>query len=205
MNLITLDEEKKFWLNGHEYIAGVDEAGRGPLAGPVVCASVIFRKNSRHVKEINDSKQLTKKQRENVFSIICDNAVSINICIVDESIIDRINIYQATIFGMTSCIEQSEPRPEVALIDGMKLPPLNNIIMKKIIKGDCKVMSIASASIIAKVTRDNIMNVYHQKYPDYGFNCNSGYPTKLHKEAMLRYGVLSIHRKTYKPVKMLLK
>ena len=205
MNSVTINEEKKYWLKGFKYIAGIDEAGRGPLAGPVVCSSVMFRRNIGQIKDIDDSKKLNKKQREYLFNIICEKAFSISICIVDETIIDKINIFQATVFGMKNCIEQLDPMPEVVLVDGMKLPVSDNIIMKKIIKGDSKVMSIASASIIAKVTRDNIMHFYHKRYPDYGFDKNSGYPTRLHKEAINKYGILGIHRRTFKPVKILLK
>ncbi len=205
MNLVTLNEEKKYWVHGYNYIAGVDESGRGPLAGPVVCSSVIFPKNIYHIKNINDSKKLSKKQREYLFNIICENAAAISICIVDETIIDKINIYQATIFGMKHCIKQLEPEPEVILVDGMEISFPKQIISKKIIKGDSKVMSIAAASIIAKVTRDNIMYFYHQKYPDYGFNRNSGYPTKLHRDAIYKYGIIDIHRKTFNPVKLLVK
>ena len=146
MNEVTLNEEKKYWLEGFEYIAGIDEAGRGPLAGPVVCVSVVYKKNIEFINGVNDSKKLNKKQREQLFNIICEKAFSINICIVDEKIIDKINIYQATIFGMKNCIQMCEFQPQVILIDGMDISFSEGMISKKIIKGDGKVMSIASAS-----------------------------------------------------------
>lgn len=205
MNFVTLNEEKKYWSCGYQFIAGVDEAGRGPLAGPLVCSSVIFNKNITHIKEINDSKKLSKKQREYLFDIIIKKANNISVCIVDEQVIDKINIYQATIFGMKNCIKMLNIQPEIVLVDGMDIKFSDKILSKKIIKGDTRVMSIASASIIAKVIRDNIMTFYHFKSPQYGFNKNSGYPTTFHKEAIKNYGILNIHRRSYKPIKVLLK
>lgn len=204
MKCISLDEEKKYWGSGYRYIAGIDEAGRGPLAGPLVCAAVVFDKDIHFIERIDDSKKLSKTVRETLFYIICRKAISICISIVEENTIDKMNIYQATLFGMKNCIAMMDIRPDVVLIDGMDVPFADNILAKKIIKGDTKVMSIAAASIIAKVTRDDIMTAYHKQYPEYGFNKNYGYPTKFHKEALNQYGLSPIHRKSYKPVRILL-
>lgn len=201
MNSVTIETEKKYWTNNYKYIAGVDEAGRGCLAGPLVCSAVLFKPHTSHIKEINDSKKLTSKQRESLFHMLCEKAYSISITVIDEKIIDKVNIYQATVLGMQYCIELLNPDPEVVLVDGMNIHFSKDIISKKIVKGDNKIMSIAAASIVAKVFRDRIMNNYSLQYPMYGFNNNFGYPTKLHKDTIKKYGVLSIHRKTYKPVK----
>lgn len=204
VNNVTLDAENSYWQQGYDFIAGVDEVGRGPLAGPVVCAGVIFPKNIPFIEGINDSKKLNKLQREIFFFDIIQKAIEVSISIIDENTIDQINIYRASIVGMKYCITNFNTKPNLILVDGVYFshPPYH---IKNIIKGDAQVMSIAAASIIAKVIRDNIMNIYHYKYKQYGFNKNSGYPTKLHIEAIKKYGVLPIHRKSYRPVKLHMK
>ncbi len=205
MNIVSLDEENNYWSRGYKFIAGVDEAGRGPLAGPLVCSSVIFKKNTPLINKINDSKKISKKLREELFPQICSYAQSISISVVEEKIIDKINIYQATIFGMKNCIYMLSHQPDIVLVDGMDIDLNDHIECKKIIKGDSKVMCIAAASIIAKVIRDNIMELYHIKYPGFKFNKNFGYPTKFHIEAINKYGFLNIHRKSFNPVKSMLR
>ncbi|MBN1898094.1 MAG: ribonuclease HII [Spirochaetes bacterium] len=195
--------EESYWKEGYRYIAGVDEAGRGPLAGPVVASSVILPHGFQNSYGINDSKQLTSLQREELFFLILEKAVSVGICIVPEYFIDEINIYHSSLMAMHNSLYVMDPPPDMVLVDGMDLA-CNEYNYKKIIKGDCLSVSIASASIIAKVTRDNIMLAYHYQYPQYGFNQHNGYPTLLHKKALKEFGILSIHRKTYKTVKELL-
>lgn len=197
MNTVNLNEEKSLWENGYNFIAGIDEVGRGPLAGPVVISAVVFPKFTKFIKNINDSKKLTKRQREKYFYIIRTIAKDIAVVIIDEKTIDLINIYQATILGMKCCLDLLNPGPEFVLVDGMSFIH-QNFSIKKIIKGDEKVMSIAAASIIAKVTRDNIMEHYHESYPEYKFNKNVGYPTKYHIEAIKQFGESNIHRKSFK-------
>jgi len=199
---VSTEEEKKFWGQGYKLIAGLDEAGRGPLAGPVVCGGVVLPiyVNLENLKNLNDSKKLSKKQREDLFWKILNIAVDVVVCVVDEKIIDTLNIYQATAFGFKNCVRLFNPKPEIVLIDGMEIN-FKNIISKKIVKGDTKVASIAAASIVAKVFRDNIMEYYHKSFPYYQFNKNYGYPTKYHKEAIKKYGILDIHRRSFSPVK----
>lgn len=187
--------EDKLNLN---FIAGVDEAGRGPIAGPVVAAAVILSKDYNNIL-INDSKKLTDKKRKILFDIINKDAIAIGIGIVDHIEIDRINILEATKKAMTLAINNLTIKPEHVLIDAVKLDL--DINSTSIIKGDQLSISIAAASIIAKVTRDNIMDEYHLMYPNYGFNKHKGYLTKLHKESVEINGPCSIHRKTFAPIK----
>ncbi len=202
MYLISLNEENSFWHKGHNFVAGIDEVGRGPLAGPVVSAAVVFPKHVSLIPKINDSKKITKHLREELFPLILKQAIEVSVSVIDENIIDTINIYQATIASMKFCIELLKQKPEIVLVDGhgFSYPPFQ---IKGIVKGDTKVMSIAAASIIAKVIRDRIMDHYHFHYPQYGFNKNYGYPTKLHIDAIKTYGCLPIHRKSYNPIKRL--
>lgn len=176
-------------------IAGVDEAGRGPLAGPVVAASVIFDKKTFH-PEINDSKKLSEKKRNYLYEWIIEHAISYSIDIVDNSKIDEINILQASLTAMKSCINKLEIKPNLILIDGNKIFQ-HEIKAIPIIKGDAKSFSIAAASIIAKVTRDKIMNELSIEFPFYGWNKNKGYATKKHRQAILIYGETIYHRKTF--------
>ena len=183
---------------GYKYICGVDEAGRGPLAGPVVVAACILP-NNLHIKDLNDSKQLSEKKREELYKIIVEKAVSYNIVFKDEKIIDEINIYEATKQGMIEAINGLKIKAEHALIDAM---PLNELELEhtSIIHGDALSASIAAASILAKVTRDHYMEKMDHKYPNYGFKKHKGYCTKAHVEALEKYGPCEIHRKTFSPV-----
>lgn len=190
--------EKEIWQNGQTYIAGIDEVGRGPLAGPVVSAAVILPKDF-HVLEINDSKQLSEKKRQVLFEKIKAEAISIGVGIIDEQTIDQVNIYQASKLAMVQAVEQLTPQPEHLLIDAMTLPlpmPQENLI-----KGDARSISIAAASIVAKVIRDEMMKDYGLTYPEYDFEHNAGYGTKKHLEGIEKYGITPIHRKTFAPVK----
>ena len=191
--------EKKTIGKGFSIIAGIDEAGRGPLAGPVVSAAVILP-DTFPVAGVDDSKKLTPKQRDISFQVICKKAVSIGIGLVDNIEIDRINILQAALQSMAESVENLETRPDYLLIDGThnistELPQTT------IIKGDSLSISISAASIIAKVVRDRIMVKYHEDYPQFGFFQHKGYPTKAHKEAIKAYGPCSIHRRSFKGVK----
>ncbi|MBW1650520.1 MAG: ribonuclease HII [Deltaproteobacteria bacterium] len=191
--------ENKAYKKGFLKIAGIDEAGRGPLAGPVISAAVILPKTFEN-NDITDSKKLTGKKREVLYNLIYQKAVSIGIGIVDNISIDNINILQASLLSMLIAVKNLNTRPDFLLIDGAH--KINtNICQSPIIKGDSLSISIASASIIAKVTRDRIMEKYHVKYPLYNFDKNKGYPTKKHKEAIAGFGLTPIHRKTFKGVK----
>lgn len=179
-------------------ICGVDEAGRGPLAGPVVAAAVILPEKFE-LFYLNDSKKLSEKKRELLFTQIKEQAVCYGVGIVDEKRIDEINILNATYEAMKTAIEALKISPDVSLNDAVIIPDLpQNIEQVKIIKGDAKSVSIAAASIIAKTVRDKIMKEYAATYPCYGFDRHMGYPTKAHYEAIQKYGVCDIHRKSFK-------
>ena len=195
--------EKKALKKGYSKIAGIDEAGRGPLAGPVVSAAVILP-DSLPVSGINDSKKLTPKNRESLFEEIYQHAVAVGIGIVGPSEIDRINILEASRFAMLLAVENLFPKPDYLLVDGT-FPIASKLPQEPIPKGDTLSISIAAASIIAKVTRDRMMAKYHQEYPQFGFAQNKGYPTKTHKAAIKKYGCCPIHRKSFKGVKEHLK
>lgn len=186
---------------GIKYIAGVDEVGRGPLAGPVVVAAVILPLNLR-IKGINDSKKLSLKKRNELYKIILNEALAVNVSFIDERVIDEINIYEATKKGMLEAISGLKIKPEHVLIDAMPLRELA-IAHTSIIHGDALSASIGAASIIAKVTRDEYMDKMDIKYPNYGFKHHKGYCTKEHLEALEKYGPCEIHRKSFAPVKKL--
>ncbi|MCD7894230.1 MAG: ribonuclease HII [Erysipelotrichaceae bacterium] len=193
-----LEYEQAAYQKGKKYIIGLDEAGRGPMAGPLVVAGVIFPKGYVN-NEINDSKKLSEKKREKLFEIIKQDALSYQIEIISIEDVDNLNVYQASRLGMIQAIEHISIKPDYALSDAM---PLGNIIEHEaIIKGDSKSISIGAASILAKVTRDHIMQEYDKQYPQYGFAKHKGYPTKQHKEALQKYGVTPIHRRSFQPVK----
>ncbi len=194
--------EERLYQQGITYIAGVDEAGRGPLAGPVVAAAVILQKGVK-LKYVNDSKQLTEKQREKALAEIKKHAVSISIAISSVEEIDRINIYRATREAMYSAIEKLSIKPEYVLIDAM--PMELDIPTESIIKGDALSISIAAASIVAKTTRDQYMIEMDKLFPEYEFKKHKGYGTKEHMEKIMTYGPTPIHRKTYEPIKSILK
>ncbi len=193
--------EKKALKNGYHYIAGCDEAGRGPLAGPLVVACV--RLNLNHIIEgLNDSKKLSEKKREALYDLIIDYAEEYSIKIYDAKTVDQLNVYQASKQGMIDAASALK-NLDYLLTDAM---PIRHAKWKveSIIKGDQKSVSIAAASILAKVTRDRIMIDLGRKYQGYGFETHKGYPTKKHLEAIKQKGVLKVHRKTFKPIKGLL-
>ncbi|MEA1967969.1 MAG: ribonuclease HII [Thermodesulfobacteriota bacterium] len=185
--------------NGCKYIAGVDEAGRGPLAGPVVSAAVILPLDFPD-HGITDSKKLSPKKRDQLFYVIMENALAVSTGTASSLEIDEINILQASLKSMERAVSGLDITPDYLLIDGKFLID-SNISQQAIIKGDSKSISVAAASIIAKVTRDSIMEKLHEKYPVYGFNRHKGYPTKAHKESILKYGSCFEHRQSFKGVK----
>jgi ribonuclease HII len=184
-----------FRKNGNTIIAGVDEAGRGPLAGPVVAAAVIFNEHTI-IDGINDSKKLSSKVREELFEEIIHQAISYSYSIVSHSLIDSINILQASLLAMKNSVNSLAIQPELVLIDGNKSFP-SDIQTMTIVKGDTLSQSIAAASIIAKVIRDEFMNELSFSYPGYGWEHNKGYPTKLHIQAVRQFGITPFHRKTF--------
>lgn len=193
--------EKELYDQGYTLIAGVDEAGRGPLAGPVVAAAVILKRGETFTY-VNDSKQLTEKERDLALLEIKEKSLAIGIGISSVEEIDLINIYRASREAMLSAIKQLKIKPDYILTDAM--PMEIDIPMQAIIKGDAKSVSIAAASIVAKTTRDAYMIEMDKLFPHYGFKKHKGYPTKEHLEALKTYGPTPIHRKTYQPVKELL-
>jgi ribonuclease HII len=205
MKYPNFKEEKKLYKKGYKMVAGIDEAGRGPLAGPVIACAITFPQflifNFKFLN-INDSKKLSAKQREEIYEALKDNPdVEWGIGRVSEKVIDKINILNATKLAMKRAVQNLSDRTNSAkadflLIDGnfgIKCP----IPQKSIIKGDQKVFSVAAASIVAKVTRDRLMINYHKKYPEYCFDRHKGYPTKYHKDIIKNHGLCQIHRKTF--------
>lgn len=193
-----LEYENNLYKEGVTLIAGVDEVGRGPLIGPVVACACILPVNFYH-KDIKDSKKLSEKKREEMYKIIKENAISIGLGIVSEKVIDELNIYEATKIAMKEAIKNLNISPEHVLIDAMKLEL--NIPSTSIIKGDAKSESIAAASIIAKVTRDHMLDEMDKEYPMYDLKNNKGYGTKKHLEALQTYGPCKYHRVSYSPVR----
>jgi ribonuclease HII len=192
-------EEEQISAQGYHWMAGVDEAGRGPLAGPVVAAAVIINPGDE-IAGVRDSKLLTPGQREQLYQIITARALSWGVGIVGPRDIEKHNILQATIRAMKEAVLDLDPSPDFLLIDGINPLPLD-MPQQTIKKGDARCPSISAASIVAKVTRDRLMLEYHRVYPLYNFACHKGYPTKEHREAIRRYGCCEIHRKTFKGVK----
>ncbi|MFD1360321.1 ribonuclease HII [Lentibacillus salinarum] len=191
--------EQAHYANGCHYIAGMDEAGRGPLAGPVVAAAVILPRDFK-LLGLNDSKQLNEVTRDEYFAIIKNEALSYGISIIDNQKIDRINIYEATKLAMHDAIYQLDPVPDHILIDAVSLDQLP-CTSEAITKGDQKSISIAAASILAKVTRDHFMKEIDEAYPWYGFKSNMGYGTKQHLDMLTERGISPYHRKTFAPVR----
>lgn len=190
-----LKYENEALEKGYTNICGVDEAGRGPLAGPVCAAAVILPKG--HIIEgVNDSKKLTEKKREKLFDVIIDECVSYSIAFATVEEIEELNILNATMLAMQRAVEGLDVKADYAMIDGNRLPPLN-IPAECIVKGDANSMSIAAASILAKVARDRLCLKYDELYPEYGFAQHKGYGTKLHREMILKYGPCEIHRKSF--------
>ena len=190
--------ERELINQGISLIAGVDEVGRGPLVGPVVTSAVILPLNYK-LEGLTDSKKLTEKKRDMFYDIIMHDAISIGIGIIDAKIIDEVNIYEATKLAMKEAIDKLDVKPEHVLIDAMPLDI--DIPHTSIIKGDAKSLSIAAASVIAKVTRDRMMYELDKKYPMYNYKKNKGYPTKEHIEMINKYGLIDGYRLTYGPVK----
>ncbi len=194
--------EEKLLSAGYTYVAGIDEAGRGPLAGPVVAAAVILKPGAK-LEHVDDSKKLSEKQRERALVEIKENALAIGIGVCSVEEIDKINIYRAAREAMISAIKQLKIKPQFLLIDAM--PIELDIPSESIIKGDQKSVSIAAASIVAKTTRDAYMLEMDKIFPEFGFAKHKGYGTKLHKEMLEQYGYTPIHRKTYEPIKTMIK
>ncbi len=186
--------ERKYASCG--FICGIDEAGRGPLAGPVVAAACILPTDCE-ILYLNDSKKLTEKRREELFVEIQEKAVSFGVGIVSPAVIDEINILQATYEAMRQAVEKLSVRPDVFLNDAVVIPGIDESRQVKIIKGDAKSVSIAAASILAKVTRDHMMEEYDQLYPEYGFAKHKGYGTKAHLDAVREHGMCPIHRRSF--------
>lgn len=190
--------EKECYARGMELIAGVDEVGRGPLAGPVVAAAVILPKACK-IPGLNDSKKIPKSKHKEIYEAVLQNAIAIGIGIKDNHVIDQVNIYEATKLAMMEAIGQLEPQPQHLLIDAMKLDL--PIPQTSIIKGDANSLSIAAASIVAKVTRDQMMEEFDRKYPGYDFAQNAGYGTAKHLAGLDKLGVTPIHRRSFEPIK----
>ena len=190
--------EKECYARGMELIAGVDEVGRGPLAGPVVAAAVILPKGCK-ISGLNDSKKIPKSKHKEIYEAVLQNAIAIGIGVKDNHVIDQVNIYEATKLAMMEAIGQLDPQPQHLLIDAMKLDlPISQT---SIIKGDANSLSIAAASIVAKVTRDQMMEEFDCEYPGYDFAQNAGYGTANHLAGLDKLGVTPIHRRSFEPVK----
>ncbi|MDN5022136.1 MULTISPECIES: ribonuclease HII [unclassified Streptococcus] len=190
--------EKECYARGMELIAGVDEVGRGPLAGPVVAAAVILPKACK-IPGLNDSKKIPKSKHKEIYEAVLQNAIAIGIGVKDNQVIDQVNIYEATKLAMMEAIGQLEPQPQHLLIDAMRLDlPISQT---SIIKGDANSLSIAAASIVAKVTRDQMMEEFDKEYPGYDFAQNAGYGTAKHLAGLDKLGVTPIHRRSFEPVK----
>lgn len=206
--MYDLNEEKKLFKQGYKLIGGIDEVGRGPLAGPVVAACVLmpsgFILEDKRLLGIKDSKKLSEKKREELFDVIMESFPAVGIGLCNHNTIDRINILEASFLAMKKSLGDLRTKPDYILVDGkFKIPNLS-LEQKAIIKGDSLVLLIAAASIIAKVTRDRLMLLASEKYPQYGFAQHKGYGTKFHIEALQTFGPCSLHRKSFKPVKNLL-
>ena len=188
--------EKELYQKGFKNICGIDEAGRGPLAGPVVVAGVIMPQDSM-IEGINDSKKVTEKKREKLYDLILEEAISYSVAIVGQDIIDEMNILNATKQGVTQVVDELDIKPDLILVDALEHINTKGIPYEPIIKGDAKCYNIAAASIIAKVTRDRIMREWDEIYPQYGFINHKGYGTAKHIEAIKQYGLCPIHRKSF--------
>jgi ribonuclease HII len=194
--LPTLEFEEACWLEGIEVIAGVDEAGRGPLAGPVVAAAVILPKGIT-IEGVDDSKKLSEKRREKLYVEISSRALSVGVGIVSHEVIDRVNIYQASILAMRKALEDLGRPFDIVLADGNSFKH-EAWRYQNIVNGDAKSVTIAAASVIAKVTRDRLMREYHVQFPQYGFDRHKGYGTKFHLQAIREHGICPIHRRSFR-------
>jgi len=211
MKYLNFSEEKKLWQRGYKRVAGLDEAGRGPLAGPVAAAAVVIQ-NTRYkilntkLKEVNDSKKLSAKKREKLYKLITKNKnIEWAMGIVSEKVIDKINIKNAAELAMEKAVKNLNCKVDFLIIDGnrVKNSKLKSYNLKLVVGGDGKVFSCAAASILAKVTRDRIMLRYHKKYPQYRFDLHKGYGTKLHTKLLKKHGPCKIHRRSFAPIKTL--
>jgi len=187
--------EERARQRGFRLIAGIDEAGRGPLAGPVVAAAVVLPDRYSH-PEINDSKKLTSRSRELLFEVIRTDALAVGIGVVDSRVIDELNILRATLLAMREAVADLQVVPDCLLVDGNQSVPLE-IPQETIVKGDARSVSIAAASIVAKVSRDRIMEIYHRQFPYYNFFKNKGYGTAEHRQAIREHGFCKIHRRSF--------
>ncbi len=209
MILPDIKLEKKLWNRGITYVAGIDEAGRGPLAGPVCAGTVVINENSLLSPLVRDSKKMSAKQREEAFEFIVGNSLAFGVHMVDSEIIDQVGIQEAVRIAMVGALEQLESmlgnRVQYLIIDGPNVVSIEEYSSEKIKGGDMKHYSISAASILAKVWRDRYMREIAQKYPQYGFEKHVGYGTKMHIEAIKEYGICPIHRKSFSPIKELYK
>jgi len=210
--MLDLNKENSLFASGLRLVAGIDEAGRGPLAGPVVAAVVVLKPEiladaakMEKLKGIKDSKKLTAKKREELFEIIKAECFEVGVGICDHATIDRVNILQATFLAMKMALGNLKIKPDIILVDGKFPIPNLSLRQEAIIDGDALIFCIAAASIIAKVEHDKIIDKYAEQYPQYGFLNHKGYGTKEHLAALIKYGPSPIHRKTFAPVKKLLK
>ena len=202
MEVDLLKYEKDLYNKGYEFIAGTDEVGRGPLVGPVVAAAVILPKNYE-LKGLTDSKKLSEKKRNEYFDIIMKDAISVGVGVVSEKIIDEINILEASRLAMNKALDDLKVKPDYILSDAMKLE--RDVEVLPIIHGDALSLSISAASVIAKVTRDRMMEELGKLYPEYEFETHKGYPTKKHIELVKKYGIIDRYRKTFRPICDMLK
>ncbi len=194
--MLTWDYEKRAWEKGFSAVCGVDEAGRGPLAGPV-CAAAVILPGGIIIEGLNDSKKVAEKKREELYEMITESAVSWSVSSVDEREIDEINILQAALKAMAQAVRGLPEAADFVYIDGNRVPDGLDVKAEAVVSGDAKIPSVAAASIIAKVTRDRLMRQYDKMYPGYGFSRHKGYGTKAHFEAILEHGPCQIHRKTF--------
>lgn len=200
MQLSTAEHEEKYWT-GHSRVCGIDEAGRGPLAGPVVAAAVVFPrffKPDGILCELNDSKSLLPEHREALARAIMHSAEDFGISVIDHMTIDNLNIFRATMLAMNSAAESLKQLPDLMMVDGNRFTPSLPVPYLTIVKGDAKVFSIAAASVLAKTHRDRIMKEYSREYPGYGFEQHFGYPTKAHIAAIAAHGRCPLHRKSFR-------
>lgn len=196
--------EEKLWEDGYKVVIGLDEAGRGPLAGPVVASGVVIFNIRQVVPIVRDSKRMTEKQRDEAYDQICELSTAYGVGLVGSRDIDRLGIQKAVLEAMSIALEIVErklsTKVDYIIADGKNILDISKYKMKKIIKGDLLHYSISAASVLAKVTRDRIMYEYHNKYPVYGFDTHVGYGTKKHLEAISKYGICDIHRRSFKPI-----